>query len=117
MTEFEDVREQSRGKKVKVSFKDMITGSAQLREVLATNIWFIIFVAFLGFLYIHNQYAIEREMKQYRALSEQVKNLKAEATITGAEVMSLSSRTSVRREVERRGLDLKEPTSPPILLK
>jgi len=114
--EFEDVREQ-RSKKVQVSFKDVITGSKQLREFLTRNIWFIFYVAFLGFLYISNQYALQRQIKRYLQLSEQVKSLKAEATTTSAELMGLSSQTSVIKEVERRGLDLKEATRPPVLLK
>jgi ADP-dependent phosphofructokinase/glucokinase len=113
--EFEDVKEQR--KKVKVSFKDIVTGNDQLREFLSTHIWFIIYVAFLGFLYISNHYALERQTKYYLKLDEQVKNLKSEAVTTSAELMGLSSRTSVREEVERRGLDLKEATKPPVLLK
>jgi len=114
--EFVDVKEQ-RNKKVKVSFKDVMTGSAQLRVFLLTHIWFIIYIAFLGFLYISNHYALERQTKYYLKLNEQVKNLKAEATTTSAELMGLSSQTSVQKEVERRGLDLKEATNPPTLLK
>ena len=113
--EFVDVKEQR--SKVKVSFKDVMTGSAQLRAFLLTHLWVIIYIAFLGFLYISNHYALERQTKYYLKLAEQVKNLKAEATTTSAELMGLSSQTSVRKEVERRGLDLKEATNPPTLLK
>ena len=113
--EFVDVKEQR--KKVKVSVKDVMTGGAQLRAFLIGHIWFILYVAFLGFLYISNHYALERQIKSYMKLNEQVKNLKAEATTTGAELMGLSSQTVVKQEVLRRGLDLKEPTKPPTLLK
>ncbi len=113
--EFEDVKE--RNKKVKVSLKDIMTGSAQLREFLLRNIWFIIFVAFLGFLYISNHYALEHQTKRYIKLKEEVSSLKAEATTTGAELMGVSSQSSVKKEVERRGLDLKESTKPPVILK
>lgn len=114
--EFEDVREQ-RNKKVKVSWKDIMTGSKQLRAFLIGHIWFIIYIAFLGFLYISNHYALEHQTKRYVQLKDEVSNLKAEATTTGAELMGLSSQSSVKQEVENRGLDLKESTQPPVLLK
>lgn len=114
--EFEDVKEQ-RNKKVKVSWKDIMTGSKQLRAFLIAHIGFIIYVAFLGFLYISNHYALERQTKRYVKLKDEVSSLKAEATTTGAELMGLSSRTSVKKEVEQRGLDLKESTKPPVPLK
>ncbi len=112
--EFEDVKEQR--KKVTVSVKDVVTGSAQLRAFILNNIWFILYVAFLMFAYIWNHYAIENKTKKKMQLQEEVKKLKAEATTTGAELMGLSSQSSVQKEVERRGVDLKESTQPPVIL-
>ncbi|MDR1227330.1 MAG: hypothetical protein LBK47_10635 [Prevotellaceae bacterium] len=116
--EFEDVREVGKKtKKIKLSITDVFTGNAQLREFLLQHIGYVIFLAALTFLYIHNRYAIESSAKRCQELKKEVKNLKAEATTTGAELMYLSSQTSVKAEVERRHLNLVESITPPVLLK
>jgi hypothetical protein len=116
--EFEDVREVGKKtKKVKLNFTDVVTGSAQLHEFLLQHIGYVIFLATLAFFYIHNRYSIETNAKRCQELKKEVKNLKAEATTTGAELMYLSSQTSVKVEVERRRLNLIESTIPPVLLK
>lgn len=113
--EFEDVKEQRQ--KVKLKLTDIVTGNKHLGSFLSNNILFIIFLAALVFWYIHNSYVVEGKGKYRKQLNEQVQNLKAEATTTGAELMRISSQSKVKEEVERRGLDLKESTNPPTLLK
>jgi hypothetical protein len=115
VVEFEDVKELK--KKTKLKLTDVVTGSAQLRTVMLRHTGFFMYLALLVFFYIHNRYTIENELKYKLKLSEQVKNLKAEATITGAERMRLSSHTVVLKEIALRGLNLEESTSPPMLLK
>lgn len=116
--EFEDVREEpKKGKKVNLTVTDIVTGNSQLRRFLSQQIWFIVFIAGLIFLYIHNRYAVERIAKERQQLQQEVKNLKAEATITGADLMGLSSQAAVKKEIDKRGLDLKETSTPPIILK
>ncbi|MDR3329366.1 MAG: hypothetical protein LBS63_04575 [Prevotellaceae bacterium] len=115
VVEFEDVKELKRATKLKLT--DVVTGNAQLRTAMVKHIGFFMYLALLVFFYIHNRYTIENRLKYKLKLSEQVKNLKAEATVTGAERMRLSSHTVVLKEIALRGLSLEESASPPTLLK
>ncbi|MDR1023578.1 MAG: hypothetical protein LBL94_09970 [Prevotellaceae bacterium] len=110
--EFEDVKELK--KKTKLKLTDVITGNANLRRMLIDHIGFVFLLAALGFLYILNHYAVESKMKRKVILQEKVNSLKDEATATRAQLIGITSQTSVIKEVERRGLNLKESQTPPV---
>ncbi|MDR2814488.1 MAG: hypothetical protein LBB79_07555 [Prevotellaceae bacterium] len=110
--EFEDVKEQK--KRTKLKLTDVITGNANLRRILSDNIGFVFLLAGLGFLYILNSYAVESKVRRKVELQEKVNILKDETTATHAQLIWLMSQTSVAKEVERRGLNLKEAQTPPV---
>jgi hypothetical protein len=110
--EFEDVRELK--KKTKLTLTDVITGNANLRRTLGSRIGFVFLLSGLGFLYILNHYAVESKVRRKVELQERVNSLKDETTATHAQLIWLTSQTSVVREVERRGLNLKESKTPPV---
>ncbi|MDR3188071.1 MAG: hypothetical protein LBT94_02655 [Prevotellaceae bacterium] len=110
--EFEDVRELK--KKTKLKLTDVITGNANLRRLVSSWKWTIVALLGVGFFYIFNHYAVERKVRRKMLLQEKVNNLKDETTATHARLIWLTSQTSVAREVERRGLSLKEAQTPPV---
>ncbi|MDR1416698.1 MAG: hypothetical protein LBJ57_04695 [Prevotellaceae bacterium] len=110
--EFEDVKELK--KKTKLKLTDVVTGNANLRRMLSDNIGFLLLLAAVGFLYIFNHYAVESKVKRKVELQEKVNSLKDEATATHAQLIGITSQTSVIKEVERRGLSLKESQKPPV---
>ena len=65
-------------------------------------------------MYILNHYAVESKVRRKVELQEKVNSLKDETTSTHAQLILLTSQTSVAREAERRGLNLKEPQTPPV---
>jgi hypothetical protein len=110
--EFEDVKELK--KKTKLKLTDVITGNANLRRTLGNHIGFVLLLAGLGFLYILNHYAVESKVRRKVELQEKVNSLKDETTATHAQLIWLTSQTSIVREVERRGLNLKASQTPPV---
>ncbi|MDR3365385.1 MAG: hypothetical protein LBO71_00240 [Prevotellaceae bacterium] len=110
--EFEDVKELK--KKTKLKLTDVVTGNAKLYKMLSEHVGVILLLAGFVLFYIFNHYAVENKVKRKVQLQEKVNNLKDETTATHAQLIWLTSQTSVAREVERRGLNLKEAQMPPV---
>ncbi|MDR0712139.1 MAG: hypothetical protein LBF67_07335 [Prevotellaceae bacterium] len=110
--EFEDVKELK--KKTKLKLTDVIAGNANLRRMLGKHVGTFLLLAALGFLYILNHYAVEGKVRRKVELQEKVNSLKDETTATRAQLIWFTSQTSVVKEVERRGLNLKEAQTPPV---
>jgi hypothetical protein len=60
---------------------------------------------------------MEHIAKTRQKLRNEIKDLKVEATTTGAELMYLVSLSAVKQEVEKRELELVESLSPPVVIK
>jgi hypothetical protein len=112
--EFEDVREV--GKKTRRALSGFVRGDRNFTEWVRKNFGFILFLVMFGFLYISHHYWVDSKAKDKQWLAEKVRNLKEEFIVVGAKLTSMHSQASVKREVERRGLNLMESTSPPTIL-
>ncbi|TAJ14250.1 hypothetical protein DMA11_06045 [Marinilabiliaceae bacterium JC017] len=95
------------------SFKDLINGRILTRSLVVAQLPFILFVVFLGYLYIGNHYRVEELMKEISVLNRELKELRYEAITTSSELMFMSKQSEVLKKVEANGLKLEDLTEPP----
>ena len=74
---------------------------------------FILYVAFLGMLYIANRHLSEKNLRAIDKLSKEVKELNWDYKSTKAELAYKSTLTEVAKRAEADTLDIKVPTEPP----
>ena len=90
------------------SMKELLDGRLLADTVLRKNIGFILFLTFLGIVYIANGYATE---KLY------MKKLRFESITTASELMRISVPSEVERRIQEAGLDLVQSKEPPTKIK
>jgi hypothetical protein len=101
----------------KVNIKNVLKGDANLSHYLREHRRFIVFVVALVIVYMMHNNAVKKVAQEQQILRDSITSLKAEATATTTELLLLSSRSEVKKEIKKRGIDLAEPTSPPVILK
>jgi len=99
------------------SIKDILNGPLLTSSIILKNIGFIIWLTFLGIVYIGNSYHAERIARQTNRLQNEVKELRAESITTAADLMYVSRQSEVQKMVRNRRLDLKESVEPPYKIK
>jgi len=111
--EFTDVKKESNEVDGR-SFKEIIYGSL---NIILTHTGFIIWMTFLGIVYIGNSYHAEKVARSISRLQREVKDLRAESITTAADLMYVSRQSVVQRMVRNSRLDLKESVEPPYKIK
>jgi len=101
----------------KYSLKHWISGRFLAEEGIRKQITFIIYLTFLGFIYIANRYHAENLMRETILLQQEIDELRAEAITTAAELMFISRQSQVQKMVNEHELGLKEATEPPKRIK
>ncbi|MDR1673437.1 MAG: hypothetical protein LBS09_08295 [Bacteroidales bacterium] len=109
--EFVDIRQTDKANKA-FSIKNFLTGTLLIRGIIV-NIGFIVWLAFLGVVYIGNRYHAERVARITDTLQKEVKDLKAESITTAARLMNLSRQSKVSEMVHSNHPDLQESVIPP----
>jgi len=74
---------------------------------------FVLFVAFLGMVYIANMHLAERNIRDINKISKEVKELSWDFKTTKAELAFKSTLTQVVKRSDTLGLGLKESITPP----
>jgi len=92
-------------------FTLMLTEGVISKEAATNMLPFIIFLAFLGMIYIGNRHFAENNIRDIDKLSKQVKELSWDFKTLKADLMLKSTQTEVAKEVDTLGL--KEPVEPP----
>ena len=103
--------------KNKIRFKELIDGTILVRDNMIRQLPFVIFLTFLGVIYIGNRFHAERMVRQINKLKIEVGDLRAEQITTTSELMNISRPSEVASLVEGKGLGLKESMEPPKKLK
>ena len=100
-----------------VSFwKELMSGILFSDVIILKNLWFIIFLTLLGAIYIGNRFHAEKVTRESSRLTREVRDLKAEALSTSADLMYVSKQSEVYRMVREKGLGLEELKTPPYRL-
>jgi len=82
--------------------------------LVARNLPFVAFLAFLGLLYISNRHLAENTVRRIDKLGREVKELSWDYKSLNAELMKLTTQTEIAKRADTLGL--KERTEPPIKL-
>lgn len=92
-------------------FTLLFTEGVISKEAATDMLPFIIFVAFLGMIYIGNRHFAESNIRDIDRLGREVKELSWDYKTLKADLMMKSTRTEVAKEVDTLGL--MEPVEPP----
>jgi cell division protein FtsL len=95
------------------SLKELLGGSLLTREKVVRQLPYILFLTLLAFIYIGNRYHAEKLVRKNSELQEEVKELRAEAITTSAELMSLSQQSQVIKLIRKKNLGLEQSVTPP----
>lgn len=106
----EEVRES-----VSSSVKGVLEGRL-LADKLRNNIRFVLFVTFLGIVYISNGYSTEKLHRRRVALEKEIRDLRFESITAAADLMFIRKQSEVIKRVKEEGLELEESKEPPIKL-
>ena len=99
--------------------RGIIDGTLLTRTKVVRQLPFILFIVFLGLLYISNRYHAEALRSDRENLRSDINELRSKAVYVSSELMKLSRQTEVAVEVKENGLQLEESIEPPkkILIK
>jgi len=114
--EFTDIKKESDEPKG-TSIMDILSGSLLTRGIILRNVGFIIWLTFLGIVYIGNSYHAEKIAREINILQREVKDLRAESITTAAELMYVSRQSVVQQMVRNSRLEVKESVEPPYKIK
>lgn len=92
-------------------FTLMFTEGVISKEAATDMLPFIIFIAFLGMIYIGNRHFAENNIRDIDRLGKEVKELSWDYKTLKADLMMKSTQTEVAKEVDTLGL--MEPVEPP----
>lgn len=92
-------------------FTMMFTDGVISKEAATDMLPFIIFIAFLGMIYIGNRHFAENNIRDIDRLGKEVKELSWDYKTLKADLMMKSTQTEVAKEVDTLGLI--EPVEPP----
>ena len=105
-------------KKVKKGtfLKELLSGSMVSERIILKNLGYISMVTFLAAVYIANRFHAERITRDTARLQREVKDLRAEALSTSADLMYVSRQSQVYSLIREKGLNLEELKAPPFKL-
>ena len=96
--------------------KELLSGSMISEKIILKNLGYVSLITFLTAVYIGNRFNAEKVTREMSRLSREVKDLKAEALSTSADLMYLSRQSEVSRLLREKGLNLEEMKTPPYKL-
>ena len=96
--------------------KELLSGSMVSEKIILKNLGYISMVTFLTALYIGNRFHAEKITRETTRLEREVKDLRAEALSTSADLMYISKQSEVFNMVREKGLNLEELKTPPYKL-
>lgn len=93
--------------------RGLVDGTLLTRKKVLRQLPFIFYLVFLGMIYISNRYHAETLRNNIEDLRSHANELRSQAVFVSSELMKVSRQTEVAREVDRKGLELKESIEPP----
>ncbi len=96
--------------------KELLSGSMISEKIILKNLGYVSLITFLAAIYIGNRFHAEKLTRQTSRLQKEVRDLRAEALSTSANLMEVSRQSEVEKLVRERGLKLEELKTPPYKL-
>lgn len=89
-----------------------VSGNILSRQEVRRVYPYLLFIAFLAFVYIGNVFRMQSLYRRHDRLTEEVRELRAKSMTIASEKMRATRQSNIIREIERRGLPLKESLTP-----
>lgn len=97
----------------KFKITDILDGSILTKHYFINQLPYIFMLTVLAVVYIGNRNHAESIIRDIIAIQKEVKDLKSESITIASELMMISKQTEVSKQVQDRGIDIKEATEPP----
>ena len=68
------------------------------------NLYFILFLFAIGFVYIANSHFAEKQTRKMEALTNEIKELKSEAMTINAQLCRMKKQSQLRKNLEAKGI-------------
>lgn len=104
--------EPRRHSKLGEALRSFMTGNILSSAGVTKTYPYLIFIAFLAFLYIGNIFSMQRLHRQQAALTREVRELRTKSMTIASECMQATRQSNIIREIEHRGIPLKESLEP-----
>lgn len=105
--------EQSKKKK-NISFKQILLGNILVSEPVLKWMPVVGLITFLGLLMISTRFKGEKILRKMVVVQDSVRNARSESATIEAELMMRCRYSTILKEVEKKGLGLKQPDEPPV---
>jgi hypothetical protein len=103
-----------KNKKLKInlgSFRNILGGTFLTNDKTNKNLPFLLFLAFLGIIYIGNSFYAEKNIRKVERMQKELRELRYKHISTKAKLMQGSRQSKVAVALENKGI--KESTVPP----
>ncbi|MBN2669705.1 MAG: hypothetical protein JXR60_10800 [Bacteroidales bacterium] len=111
--DFEKDKDQSAGNKWIGAVKDFVDVQKINRETIGKQLPFVLFLAFLGIVYISNQFHAEKLVNEVNEMKKLRNEKRAEYISSASELMKITRQSEVEKIIAQEGLKLKPLTIPP----
>lgn len=105
-------KEPHRKSKLTLVLAALMTGNILSKKEVTKTYPYLIFIAFLAFLYIGNIFSMQRLYRQQTVLTREVRELRTKSMTIASECMQATRQSNIVREIERRGIPLRESLEP-----
>jgi hypothetical protein len=96
--------------------RELLSGSMISEKIILRNLGYVSLITLLAAIYIGNRFHAEKLTRETARLVKEVRDLRAEALSTSADLMEVSRQSEVYRLVREKGLNLEELKTPPYKL-
>lgn len=96
--------------------RDILNGDIFSKKIFKKQTKLMIMIALLMFAYVDNRFSCERQLATEIELKKKIQDVKYESLTISAELMKISRQTSVLNMINKRGVDLVQTSTPPIVI-
>ncbi|MCC8035886.1 MAG: hypothetical protein LIO77_08175 [Rikenellaceae bacterium] len=90
----------------------LLSGNILSRQEVRRVYPYLLFIAFLAFVYIGNVFRMQQLYRRHERLTVEVRELRAKSMTIASEKMKATRQSNIIREIERRGIPLGESLAP-----
>jgi len=101
------------GRKLVRPFMEVISGDFLAQENVTKNLPYLLFLVFLGLVYIGNGYMAENTVRDINRLGSELKELRSEYITTRSDLMYTTKQSELVKIIQERSLGLEESFEPP----
>ena len=97
---------------IRKSFVHVFGGSVLTENYFLKNMWFIVAIVLVMFLFIGHRYKVLQRMSEIERLEQELKDAKYESLTISSSLTEASRQGEIERRIEEAGLELKVTNEP-----